>query len=152
MSKYQYRLTPKAGGLGLTPTNNNITSSSSSSGITAKKGKSQDLQEARQRKPEPKRESEQPCPCIRDKQTVLCQSCGHYFQGRVKAVCALHPRAIFLLDVSSCPQCRAGVESLKEFPNIAQQQPQRPRQRLNSVKKRKCDTPESSEMEMGDTD
>ena len=61
----------------------------------------------------------------------------------------------FLHDMACCPQpqCKAGLEWLKEFPNpsIAQHQP-RPRQRLNSVKKRKYDTPENSEMEMGDTD
>ena len=157
MNRYQYRLTPKAGELGLAPTNNNISRSN-----TEKKEKShhqnqQNQQGSALRKPQKEREPEQPCSCNRAKQLVLCQRCGGTFQGRVKRDCAKHPKAIFLLDVSCCPrpQCKAGLEALKEFPNptIAQQQQQeRPRQRVNSVKKRKCDTPENSEMEMGDTD
>ena len=151
MNRYQHRLTPKAGELGLAPTNNNNNISSSSS----------DQEKSRQqrsagvlRRPLKEREPEQPLPCIcnRAKQGVLCQSCGEYFEARVKRECAQHPKAIFLLDVSCCPKCRAGLEAPKEFPNIVQQQQQRPRQRLNSVKKRKCDTPENSEMEMGDTE
>ena len=160
MNRYQYRLTPKAGELGLAPTNNNISRSN-----TEKREKShhqnhqnhQNQQGSALRKPQKEREPEQPCSCNRAKQLVLCQRCGGTFQGRVKRDCAKHPKAIFLLDVSCCPrpQCKAGLEALKEFPNptIAQQQQQeRPRQRVNSVKKRKCDTPENSEMEMGDTD
>ena len=151
MNRYQHRLTPKAGefGLAMAPTNNNNNNISNS-----EQEKSLHHQ-VRLRKPQKERKPEQPLPCIcnRVKQFVLCQSCGFSFEGRVKRECALHPKAIFLHDVSCCSKCRAGVEALKEFPNtVQQQQQQRPRQRLNSVKKRKCDTPENSEMEMGDTE
>ena len=152
MNRYQHRLTPKAGefGLGMAPTNNNNNNKISSNSEQEKSLQHQ----VRLRRPQKERKPDQPLPCIcnRDKQVVLCQSCGSYFEGRVKKECAQHPKAIFLLDVSCCPKCRAGLEALKEFPNIVQQQQQRPRQRLNSVKKRKCDTPENSEMEMGDTE
>ena len=153
MNRYQNRLTPKAGELGLAPTNNNLSRSR-----TEEKEKSHHhiQQGSGLRKPQKERQPELPlpCSCNRAKQLVLCQRCGGTFQGRVKKVCAKHPSAIFLLDMSSCPrsECKAGLEALKEFPIAQHQHQQRPRQRVNSVKKRKCDTPESSEMEMGDTD
>ena len=167
MNRYQSRLTPKAGELGLAPINNNISR-------TEQKEKSHHQQQSQSqsqhrqqrsvltlRKPQKEKEPEvaSPCICHRAKQLVLCQRCGTTFQGRVKRDCVQHPRASFLLDLGCCPvpQCKAGLEFLKEFPNpsIAQQQQlprPMPRQRLNSVKKRKCDTPENSEMEMGDID
>ena len=160
MNRYQYRLTPKAVEQGLAPINNNISHSSSSSTEQKEKSHNQHQQERSVlRKPHKEKEPEvPPCICHRAKQLVLCQKCGETFQGRVKRDCAKHPKAIFLLDVSCCPkpECKAGLDFLKEFPNpsIPKQEPQlrRPRQRLNSVKKRKCETPENSEMEMGDSD
>ena len=62
----------------------------------------------------------------------LCSECGATFSGRVTGQCVQHPAAIFLLDMSSCPQCKAGQEALKEYPEV--------RQRRYSVKKRKCET------------
>ena len=64
-----------------------------------------------------KKEQEQRlgCVCNRAKQLVLCQKCGSTFSGRLKGQCSLHPSAIFLLDISACAHCKAGLESLKEF-------------------------------------
>ena len=70
--------------------------------------------------------------CNRPKQVVLCSQCGSTFSGRVTGQCIQHPAAIFLLDMTSCPHCKAGHEALKEYPEA--------RQRLDSVKKRKCET------------
>ena len=155
MNKYQYRLTPKVGEFGLAPTNNN--NNNLSRGEQVKSHHHQQRAGGVLRKPQQERgPGEQPllaCICHRARLGVLCQKCGSDFRGRKKRECAQHPRAIFLLDMSSCPNCKAGLEALKEFPiTDQQQQQQRPRQRLSSVKKRKCDTPENSEMEMGDTE
>ena len=72
------------------------------------------------------------CVCNRPKKVVLCSQCGATFSGRVTGQCVQHPAAIFLLDMTSCPQCKAGQEALKEYPEV--------RQRRDSVKKRKCET------------
>ena len=122
MSRLQSRLTPKVSSADLQPLNNNPV-----------------------QPPEKEVKQTLPCICNRAKQLVLCQRCGSTFQGRVKGRCAKHPGAIFLLDMSSCPSCKAGLENLKEFsqPSLEKENP--PRQRLNSVKKRKCEVVETME-------
>ena len=47
--------------------------------------------------------------CNRPAQKVICRSCGHLFQGRVRGQCELHPEVIHLMDYTMCPQedCRS---------------------------------------------
>ena len=123
MSRLQCRLTPKVSSADMQPLNNNP---------------AQPPEKEKEVKPR------LPCVCNRAKQLVLCQRCGFTCQGRVKGRCAQHPGALFLLDISSCPSCRAGLQDLKEFPQQREEELP-PRQRLNSVKKRKCEVVETME-------
>eukprot|EP00092_Neocalanus_flemingeri_P024805 GFUD01026895.1.p1 GENE.GFUD01026895.1~~GFUD01026895.1.p1 ORF type:complete len:168 (-),score=42.18 GFUD01026895.1:252-755(-) len=56
------------------------------------------------------------CICFRPLQLVLCQLCGETFPARVRRVCTLHPRHIYLQDVEACMGCKQNnTEALKEF-------------------------------------
>ena len=46
------------------------------------------------------------CICRRQKQKILCRSCGHVFDGRVRKKCILHPNEIHLMDQLCCPLCK----------------------------------------------
>ncbi|XP_025088741.1 uncharacterized protein LOC112560861 isoform X2 [Pomacea canaliculata] len=56
------------------------------------------------------------CPCERPQQWVVCCVCGFRFQGRVRKQCDLHPRSIYLMDISCCPECNCQV--LREVPPL----------------------------------
>ena len=46
------------------------------------------------------------CICRRQRQKILCRSCGHVFDGRVRKKCFLHPNEIHLMDQPCCPLCK----------------------------------------------
>lgn len=45
------------------------------------------------------------CICLRDMMRIFCESCGHADEGRLRKVCPLHPKDIYLYDVTSCANC-----------------------------------------------
>ena len=117
MSRFGHRLAPKVPELRFTPQLNN-------------NPESEESEVKRLRLPGAQQKPS--CVCNRPKKVVLCSQCGATLSGRVTGQCVQHPAAIFLLDMTSCPQCKAGQEALKEYPEV--------RQRRYSVKKRKCET------------
>jgi len=61
------------------------------------------------------------CICFRPLKRVMCCVCGYMImEGRVRKMCALHPREIYLLDVTACPNPDCGVNAHylteKDFP------------------------------------
>ena len=57
------------------------------------------------------------CVCNRPRQIVMCQQCGHMFEGRVRRPCSSHPSITFLLDIVGCINCKMDdLDALKEFP------------------------------------
>jgi len=54
------------------------------------------------------------CICKRDLKRIMCKVCGHHLVGRIRQLCTVHPRDVFLLDINECPVCKA-PNSLKEF-------------------------------------
>ena len=46
------------------------------------------------------------CICSREKQRILCRSCGAVFDGRIRKQCVIHPNEIHLMDILCCPNCK----------------------------------------------
>jgi len=46
------------------------------------------------------------CICLRDIMRIFCESCGHADEGRLRKICPMHPRDVYLYDVTNCPKCR----------------------------------------------
>jgi len=45
------------------------------------------------------------CICLRDMMRIFCESCGHADEGRLRKICPLHPKDIYLYDVTNCANC-----------------------------------------------
>ena len=57
----------------------------------------------------PEKQHPQPvtlCICDREKQKILCRSCGAVFDGRIRKKCVIHPNEIHLMDILCCPNCK----------------------------------------------
>jgi len=46
------------------------------------------------------------CNCLRDMTRIFCESCGHVDEGRLRKTCPLHPRDVYLYDITHCNRCR----------------------------------------------
>jgi len=46
------------------------------------------------------------CNCLRDMMRIFCESCGHVDEGRLRKTCPLHPRDVYLYDITHCNRCR----------------------------------------------
>jgi len=46
------------------------------------------------------------CICLRDMMRLFCEACGHVDEGRLRKTCKLHPRDVYLYDVTHCARCR----------------------------------------------
>jgi len=55
------------------------------------------------------------CICFRDLKRVLCKICGKMLVGRIRQLCSVHPRDVYLLDINECPSC--------ELPNYLSEHP-----------------------------
>ena len=55
--------------------------------------------------------------CSRGMQKILCRSCGHTFEGRVRGHCMDHPGMIYLMDSETCPKCTS--TSMMEFKEVS---------------------------------
>lgn len=53
------------------------------------------------------------CTCNRSPKIILCKACGETLTGRVRQMCALHPKQIFLMDILCCCECKS--QNLKEI-------------------------------------
>ncbi|XP_059150115.1 uncharacterized protein LOC131936972 isoform X2 [Physella acuta] len=53
------------------------------------------------------------CTCNRSPKIILCKACGETLIGRVRQMCALHPKQIFLMDILCCCECKS--QNLKEI-------------------------------------
>ena len=102
-SRFQSRLAPKVGVSRLVTVNTNLNNNQAEcvkqEGVTPVPG-------------EPRSQ----CICNRPQQLVMCQGCGFTLDGRIRLQCPAHPAVTFLLDLNACPQCRAAVVKLREFP------------------------------------
>merc|ERR1712117_979107 len=54
------------------------------------------------------------CVCFRPLKKIVCRICGKMIIGRVRRLCAAHPKHIWLLDVSACPRCQVNPMWLQE--------------------------------------
>ena len=104
-SRFQSRLAPKVGVSRLVTVNTNLNNNQAEcvkqEQVTPAPGESR---------------SQAQCICNRPQQLVMCQGCGFTLDGRVRLQCPAHPAVTFLLDLNACPQCRAAVVKLREFP------------------------------------
>jgi len=57
------------------------------------------------------------CICLRPLKRVMCCVCGYYMEGRLRRLCDVHPRDVYLHDVTECPECGVGNDKnyLKEY-------------------------------------
>jgi len=57
------------------------------------------------------------CICLRPLKRVMCCVCGYYMEGRLRKLCNVHPRDVYLHDVTECPECGVGNDKnyLKEY-------------------------------------
>jgi len=54
------------------------------------------------------------CICLRDMMRIFCEACGHAYEGRLRKICPIHPKDIYLYDVTNCVNChRPHVEGRK---------------------------------------
>ncbi|ALC45028.1 CG13380 [Drosophila busckii] len=53
------------------------------------------------------------CICMRPFMAYECTHCHHYFSGRLKEICQVHPSDIFLMDFRECPYCLAPNSQVK---------------------------------------
>ncbi|XP_016955257.1 uncharacterized protein CG13380 [Drosophila biarmipes] len=56
------------------------------------------------------------CICVRPQTAYECDRCHHYFYGRIAEICEKHPQEFFLMDIRSCPYCKAPIEMVKKSP------------------------------------
>jgi len=49
---------------------------------------------------------EKMCICLRPVKLILCPVCGYTTTGRLRKTCQVHPKAVYLLDVDTCPRCK----------------------------------------------
>jgi len=49
---------------------------------------------------------EKMCICLRPLKLILCPACGYTTTGRLRKTCQVHPKAVYLLDVDTCPRCK----------------------------------------------
>ncbi|KAL0123749.1 hypothetical protein PUN28_005922 [Cardiocondyla obscurior] len=56
-----------------------------------------------------------PCICNRPHTIIICNSCGFWTRGRVRAHCPQHPTVVFLHDYSQCPRCKSYTDMLTEI-------------------------------------
>ncbi|KAH8261670.1 hypothetical protein KR044_013059 [Drosophila immigrans] len=54
------------------------------------------------------------CICDRPQKVFECGCCHHYFRGRIRLQCKVHPMDVFLMDFQSCPYCFAATNYVKE--------------------------------------
>jgi len=45
------------------------------------------------------------CICLRDMMRIFCEACGHADEGRLRKICPMHPKDIYLYDVANCVSC-----------------------------------------------
>merc|ERR1719266_992980 len=46
------------------------------------------------------------CICLRDLMRIFCEACGTVDEGRLRKTCPIHPRDLYLYDVTNCSKCR----------------------------------------------
>ncbi|XP_016975124.1 uncharacterized protein CG13380 [Drosophila rhopaloa] len=56
------------------------------------------------------------CICMRPHTAYECDRCHQYIHGRIAEVCEKHPAEFFLMDLRSCPYCKAPVDMIKKAP------------------------------------
>ncbi|XP_062131844.1 uncharacterized protein CG13380 isoform X1 [Drosophila sulfurigaster albostrigata] len=54
------------------------------------------------------------CICDRPQKVFECGNCHHYFRGRIRLQCKVHPQDVFLMDFQTCPYCFAAAVYAKE--------------------------------------
>lgn len=56
------------------------------------------------------------CICDRPQKVFECGRCHHYFHGRIRVPCKVHPSDVFLMDFCNCPYCYSPTSSVMEAP------------------------------------
>ncbi|XP_017071991.1 uncharacterized protein CG13380 [Drosophila eugracilis] len=64
--------------------------------------------------PEGYKKSSTVCICMRKHTAFECDRCHQYFYGRISEICEKHPHDFFLMDIRSCPYCKAPIEMIKK--------------------------------------